>query len=119
MRACLTTGRFKFRPGYKASLLAGLCCYCEIMEYKVYAISSVGRNYIYVGLTSNLEERINRHNKGYEKTTKPYAPFRLIYSEECSNREEARKREKYWKSGIGKEKLRALRDKSAGLSTDR
>ncbi len=89
------------------------------MEHIVYAISSIERNYIYVGLTSNLEERIIRHNKGYEKTTKPYAPFRLIYSEACPNRVEARKREKYWKSGIGKEKLRALRDKSTGLSTDR
>jgi len=38
----------------------------------VYAISSLNRNYIYVGLTSDLESRIARHNKGYEKTTKPY-----------------------------------------------
>ena len=89
------------------------------MDYTVYAISSIERNYIYVGLTSDLKARINRHNKGYEKTTKPYAPFRLIYSEKCLDREEARKREKYWKSGIGKEKLRTLRDESAGLSTDR
>ena len=27
-------------------------------------------------------------------------------------RKEAREREKYWKSGIGKEKLRALKDKT-------
>jgi putative endonuclease len=78
--------------------------------YIVYAISSVRRNYIYVGLTSNLENRIERHNNGYESTTKPYAPFILIFSEECSSRIEARKREKYWKSGMGKEKLRAIRN---------
>ncbi len=41
---------------------------------------------------------------GYEKTTKPYKPFILIYSETADNRIEARKREKYWKSGVGKEK---------------
>ncbi len=76
--------------------------------YTVYCLSSLTRNYIYVGLTSNLEERIHRHNSGYEKTTKPYTPFKLIYSEMCLTRVEARKREKYWKSGIGKEKLRAL-----------
>jgi putative endonuclease len=34
----------------------------------------------------------------------------LIYSEECKTRPEARVREKYWKSGIGKEKLKKLRD---------
>ena len=89
------------------------------MEYTVYAISSIERNYIYVGLTSDLKARLIRHNKGYEKTTKPYAAFRLIYSENCLDRVEARKREKYWKSGIGKEKLRKLRDESAGLSADR
>lgn len=76
----------------------------------VYAISSLNRNYIYVGLTSNLEKRIERHNKGYEKTTKPYAPFTLIYSEEFDTRIEARTKEKYWKSGVGKEQLRKIKD---------
>ena len=89
------------------------------MKHIVYAISSIDRNYIYVGLSSNLDVRLDRHNKGYEKTTRPYVPFRLIYTEECSSRIQARKREKYWKSGIGKERLRAIRDTSAGLSTDR
>ncbi len=89
------------------------------MVFTVYAISSVSKNYIYVGLTSNINERILRHNSGYEKTTKPYKPFKLIYSEECKNRIDARNREKYWKSGTGKEQLKSLRDKDAGLSTDR
>lgn len=76
--------------------------------YKVYALKSEKRNYIYVGMTSNLEERIKRHNRGYEKTTKPYSPFKLIYTENCTTREEARKREKYFKSGVGKEFLKKL-----------
>jgi putative endonuclease len=74
--------------------------------YYVYAISSIEKNYIYVGMTSNLEERIERHNKGYEKTTKPYSPFKLIYQEQCETRELARIREKYWKSGVGKMQLK-------------
>ncbi|WP_299014520.1 GIY-YIG nuclease family protein [uncultured Polaribacter sp.] len=76
----------------------------------VYAISSISRNYIYFGLTSNLNDRVKRHNGLRERTTKPYAPFELIYFEKVETRIEARKREKYWKSGIGKEKLRSLRD---------
>ena len=76
--------------------------------YRVYAISSQIRKYIYVGLTSNLEERLNRHNRGYEKTTKPYRPFKLIYTEHFNSRIEARKREKYLKSGVGKEFLKTL-----------
>jgi len=76
--------------------------------YHVYAISSQVKRYIYVGLTSNLEERLRRHNKGYEQTTKAYRPFKLIYKEECDTRIEARQREKYFKSGTGKEFLKSL-----------
>ncbi len=77
----------------------------------VYAISSLNFNYIYVGMSINISERIERHNSGRERTTKHYAPYKLIYVEECENRIEVRKREKYWKSGVGKEQLRELRNK--------
>jgi putative endonuclease len=77
--------------------------------YKVYAIKIKNRNYIYVGLTSNLEERLQRHNSGREKTTRAYRPFELIYSEDHPTREEARKREKYLKSGVGKEFLKKIK----------
>jgi putative endonuclease len=49
-------------------------------------------------MTNNLEKRIKEHNNGYEKTTKPYTPFKLIYKEELETRPEARIREKYFKS---------------------
>jgi putative endonuclease len=78
--------------------------------YYVYAISSLERNYIYVGLTDNIERRLSEHNTGKNKTTKPYSPFIVIYFEECSSRIEARNREKYFKSGSGKEKLRIIRE---------
>ncbi len=76
--------------------------------YIVYAIKSIKRNYIYVGMTNNMEERLKRHNNGYERATKPYRPFELIYTESCTTREEARGREKYFKSGVGKEFLRKI-----------
>lgn len=59
-------------------------------------------------MTDNILRRFNEHNSGYERTTKPYLPFNLIYFENCRNRSEARIREKYLKSGIGKEFLKAL-----------
>ncbi|MGI9550314.1 MAG: GIY-YIG nuclease family protein [Aurantibacter sp.] len=68
-------------------------------------------NYIYVGMSKDVEASVARHNAGRERTTRPYVPFELIYSEEHENRKVARSREKYWKSGVGKEKLRKLRDK--------
>jgi putative endonuclease len=78
--------------------------------FYVYAISSLKRNYIYVGLTSDVKRRIGQHNNGTKKTTRPYIPFRLIFVESCMSRIEARRQEKYWKSGTGKEQLRVMRD---------
>lgn len=78
--------------------------------YWVYALSSLDRNYIYVGMTQDIEKRISRHNNGLERTTKPYAPFVLLYNEVQPDRAAARVREKYWKSGVGKEQLRKIRE---------
>jgi putative endonuclease len=76
--------------------------------YYVYALKSTHRNYIYVGMTSNLDRRISEHNRFKERTTRAYAPFVLIYYEVVENRVQARKREKYFKSGVGKEFIRSL-----------
>ena len=70
--------------------------------YAVYAIASMNYKYVYVGLTSNLEQRLLRHNRGFEKTTKPYAPYLLIYSENVSDRPAARIKEKFLKGRSGK-----------------
>ena len=80
----------------------------KVVMWYVYAISSQIKKYIYVGLTSDLQKHVQQHNKGKEKTTRPYHPFNLKFSEVFSTRGEARKREIYLKSGIGKEFLKSL-----------
>jgi putative endonuclease len=74
--------------------------------FYVYAIKSKKDGRIYVGLTENIESRINYHNKGWNTSTKGFIPWVLIYSEEAENRMAARLREKHFKSGMGKEWLR-------------
>ena len=74
-------------------------------KYYVYVIRSKIRKYKYVGITNNVERRISEHNQGKEKTTRSYIPFETILIEVYKTRIEARKREKYLKSGIGKEWL--------------
>ncbi len=91
-----TEGRFNSRPG------------CQMAICWVYALTSLQRSYVYVGLTEDLEDRILRHQSGRERTTKPYRPFELLYSELCADRAAARQREKYLKSGQGKEYLHGL-----------
>ncbi|HEX8039611.1 MAG TPA: GIY-YIG nuclease family protein [Chryseosolibacter sp.] len=63
--------------------------------YYAYALRSLTRNYIYVGLTDDLNKRVHQHNKGWNRTTRAYAPFVLIYSQTFETRAEARKMEKY------------------------
>ena len=77
--------------------------------WHVYAISSLSRTYIYVGISMDVDRRINEHNRGYEKTTRPYRPFKLIYTQSFSTRGEARAREKYLKGGSGKKLLKSLK----------
>lgn len=74
--------------------------------FYTYVIKSQVHNYIYVGLTNNPNRRFAEHNKGKERTTKPYAPFDMIFIEKHLTRVDARMREKYLKSGSGKEKIK-------------
>jgi putative endonuclease len=76
--------------------------------FYVYAIRSLSKNYIYVGLTDDLERRLSQHNGGLNKTTRPYKPFQLILTEAFPSRPLAREREKYFKSGVGKERLKKI-----------
>ncbi len=59
-------------------------------------------------MTDNLERRLKEHNSGKSKSTKGFIPWELIYQVELENREIARKREKYLKSGFGKLFLKNL-----------
>ncbi len=74
--------------------------------FYVYVLKSLNNWRFYVGMTSNVEKWIKEHNAGYTKSTKGYLPWKLFFFETFSTREEARKREKYLKSGISKEYIK-------------
>jgi putative endonuclease len=78
------------------------------MVYYVYAIKSKKDGRIYVGMCADIEVRLKEHNAGKTKSTKGFLPWVIIYKEELKSRLEARKREIYLKSGIGKEFLKSL-----------
>ena len=84
--------------------------------FNVYAVKNLSHNFIYVGMTENLEGRLRWHNGAYNKSTKSFAPFKLIYSERCETGQEARNREKYLKSTSGKTFLRfVLEENKTGV----
>nr|WP_299345753.1 GIY-YIG nuclease family protein [Allomuricauda sp.] len=68
----------------------------------VYIIYSERFSKFYVGLSSDVERRISGHNSGNTKSTKNYAPWKVVHVEEFDTRPEARKRELYLKSAAGR-----------------
>ena len=75
-------------------------------QYWVYGLVSEIQHRIYVGLSDNPKKRVKSHNKGDTKSTKGYRPWILFYREFIGKLEDARQREKYLKSGSGKEFLK-------------
>ena len=76
--------------------------------FTVYVLQSESDGGLYIGLTSDPTRRLEQHNRGHERSTRTRRPFRLIYSEEHESRLRAREREKYLKSGAGREFLKTV-----------
>lgn len=62
------------------------------MHY-VYIIRSIKHEFTYTGQTSDLRERLKRHNAGMEKSTKAHYPYKLVYYEAFAAKADAILRE--------------------------
>jgi len=71
--------------------------------YYVYVLRSIKDGKRYIGLTGDIERRRREHNLGMVKSTKKRLPMELIYCEEYQNKREAMLREKFLKTGKGRE----------------
>lgn len=72
--------------------------------YTVYILYSIAFNKIYVGYTSNLEQRLLSHNElGKKGWTIKFRPWQLIHQELYTTKTEALLREKELKGGKGRE----------------
>ena len=71
------------------------------MNY-VYIIFSNKTGRFYTGSTNNLSNRLDEHNKGYNRSTKNGMPWKLIFYASFSTEKKAIEFEKYLKTGSGK-----------------
>ena len=69
------------------------------MAYFVYVISTNTSSKLttYVGYTNNLKKRLNLHNKGKGAKFTRGRQWKIIYTEKCSTKNEAKSREYYIK----------------------
>ena len=77
------------------------------MKY-LYVIRSEKNGDLYVGICQDVPTRLNDHNSGKNRYTKGLKPWRVSLIEEYPDWASARAKEKYYKSGSGKEHLKKI-----------
>ncbi|MCB9206968.1 MAG: GIY-YIG nuclease family protein [Ignavibacteriales bacterium] len=68
------------------------------MFYTLYILKSLVADRFYVGHTNNLLRRIDEHNSGQTKSTKPYKPWEVVFTIEITSKSEAYNIERFIKS---------------------
>ncbi len=74
----------------------------------VYIIQSQKDNGYYIGITKDISQRVDKHNRGAVRSTKNRKPFVLKYTEEKADYKSAREREIEIKSYKGGHQFKKL-----------
>lgn len=74
----------------------------------MYVLYSLKDHQFYIGYTTDLARRFEEHSQGQSKTTAPRRPLRLIFCEFYIAEEDAKRREKYFKTSQGKRTLKLM-----------
>ncbi|TCJ12532.1 GIY-YIG nuclease family protein [Flaviaesturariibacter flavus] len=81
--------------------------------YTVYVLYSSGYDKIYIGMTSDLTERLRSHNElGKKGWTISFRPWTCIYTELFGKKPQALAREKQLKTAKGRAFIRTLLKKT-------
>jgi len=80
--------------------------------FYVYVLFSQRLNKRYVGSSHTVHDSMKEHNTGKSKFTKAGIPWKLIYWESFQSNQEARQREVFLKSGVGRKLLDKIVKKS-------
>jgi putative endonuclease len=76
--------------------------------FYTYVLRSVEFERNYVGFTHDVEKRLKEHNSGKTILTRPYKPWYILFSERFSTKVEALRREKFLKTGQGRDYIKKI-----------
>lgn len=82
------------------------------LPYCVYILFSEKDRLLYIGYTTDLAKRIDKHNSGGVPSTAPRRPLKLIFCEYYLFEDDARKRELYFKTTMGKKAIKLMLSES-------
>lgn len=74
--------------------------------FYIYILQSLKDERTYTGFSENAHDRLIEHNSGKVDATKNRRPLKILFLEKVESLSLAKKREKYWKSGAGRRKLK-------------
>ncbi|NOX45794.1 MAG: GIY-YIG nuclease family protein [Chlorobi bacterium] len=86
------------------------------MQYYVYVLQSESSGLYYKGQTNNVSLRLEKHNKGYVKSTKAYRPWKPVFFTTVETRSEAVKLERKLKNLKSRTRLGEWIDKNKGIN---
>lgn len=79
--------------------------------FTVYVIKSLSASRYYIGVTTDLKERLKQHNSGSNQSTKNRGPWQVVYMEEFMDKKQAWLRERQIKKYKGGEAFKRLLSK--------
>jgi putative endonuclease len=79
-----------------------------IKFHYVYILRSLKDRLFYIGYTEDLKTRVKDHNMGKNVSTKNRRPLELIFYEAFPSKQDALRRESYFKTTKGKTTLKQM-----------
>ena len=76
--------------------------------FYTYILQSLKNKSLYIGYTADLKKRFSEHNDGKSLATKPLRPYKIIFYEAFVSKEDAIRRENYFKTNPGKRTLKLM-----------
>jgi len=84
------------------------------MKYYSYVLRSQKNGILYKGSTDNPDKRLIYHNQGKVTFTSRHVPWELVLIEEFATRSEAMNREKWYKTGVGRDWIKSQLNNEVG-----
>lgn len=83
--------------------------------YYCYILRSLKNGKLYIGSTPDLKARLESHNNGENKATKPNIPYEIIFYSGFINKEDSINCEQYFKTTSGWKRIHKMLEETLNI----